>query len=81
MVFLAFFQALRSVCIRNLIIPAISELTHTWTTVFGFKPLGISQNQELKFVNILVFPGTGLLQKSLLNDSTKKHANHEPGKR
>lgn len=81
MVFLAFFQALRYLCIRNLIIPAISELTDTWTTVFGFKPLGISQNQELKSVNILVFPGAGLLQKSLLNDSTKKHTNHELGKR
>ncbi|KAM0895877.1 hypothetical protein ACQ4PT_023539 [Festuca glaucescens] len=59
-------STLCSLNVRRLVIPAIPELQNTWSTIFGFKPVGPMKKQKLKSFNLLIIHGTGLLEKRLL---------------
>lgn len=46
-------------------IAAIPELVETWTVGFGFQIVEMDEKQSLNGINLMVFPGTILLKKSL----------------
>ncbi|KAK7405904.1 hypothetical protein VNO78_07516 [Psophocarpus tetragonolobus] len=75
LLFSAIDSTLCSLKVENLVIPAIAELTHTWTTVFGFTHLDQSLRQKMKSLNMMVFPGIDMLQKLLVEQ--EKHEDSE----
>lgn len=58
-------QMLTSIKVEKLVISAIPDLVETWTKGFGFKPIDDIERQRLKGINLMVFPGTVLLEKPL----------------
>ncbi|KAL8144939.1 hypothetical protein AgCh_003231 [Apium graveolens] len=59
-------EMLRSINIEKLVISAIPELVETWTEGFGFESLEDDERRGLRrTVNLMVFPGTVWLKKSL----------------
>lgn len=48
-----------------LVISAIPDLVDTWTSGFGFGLIDDKEKEKLNNINLMVFPGTTLLKKSL----------------
>lgn len=61
-------QALGSLKVDKLVIPAVPELIDTWTSGFGFAPVNDSEKKTIKNLNLLVFPGVDMLGKSLVKE-------------
>ncbi|KAK9269746.1 hypothetical protein L1049_001524 [Liquidambar formosana] len=61
-------EMLKSFKVEKLVISAIPNLVETWTVGFGFEPLEDSEKESLKNINLMVFPGTILLKKPLLEN-------------
>lgn len=62
------YQALGSLKVDKLVIPAVPELIDTWTSGFGFSPVNESAKKTIKNLNLLVFPGVDMLEKSLVKE-------------
>ncbi|XP_028762172.1 uncharacterized protein LOC114720667 isoform X2 [Neltuma alba] len=58
-------SALGSLNVELLIIPAVSEVRDTWTSVFGFEPLEVTRKQMIKNFSLLVFPHVDMLMKEI----------------
>lgn len=68
-------KMLKSVKVEKIVVAAIPSLVETWTLGFGFKPVEDDEKASLKKINLMVFPGTILLKKSLYeNQETDKQA-------
>ncbi|KAJ8639077.1 hypothetical protein MRB53_015771 [Persea americana] len=58
-------EMLQSFKVQMLVISAIPDLVDTWTSGFGFRPIDGKEKEKLNNINLMVFPGTTLLKKSL----------------
>lgn len=61
-------KMLISLKVKKLVITAISDLVETWTIGFGFVPVEEDEKRSLSKINLMVFPGTVMLKKTLYMD-------------
>ncbi|KAE9621613.1 putative histone acetyltransferase chromatin regulator PHD family [Lupinus albus] len=64
-------EMLISIKVEKLVIAAIPDLVETWTKGFGFMPVDDIEKKRLKKINLMVFPGTVLLEKPLYQEKTE----------
>ncbi|XP_076897854.1 increased DNA methylation 1-like [Bidens hawaiensis] len=58
-------ELLKSLKIEKLVLSAIPSLVETWTNSFGFIRLGPEDKKKLNKINMMMFPGTVLLEKPM----------------
>ncbi|KAJ8441487.1 hypothetical protein Cgig2_011164 [Carnegiea gigantea] len=58
-------KMLISLKVEKLVIAAVPELVGTWTASFGFIPMEDAEKISLRKINLMVFPGTVMLKKTL----------------
>ncbi|KAK3198699.1 hypothetical protein Dsin_022114 [Dipteronia sinensis] len=61
-------EMLISFKVEKLVVSAIPDLVETWTEGFGFTAMEKEEENSLNKINLMVFPGTVLLKKSLYGD-------------
>ncbi|CAD5179385.1 unnamed protein product [Musa acuminata subsp. malaccensis] len=69
-------EMLKSLKVEMLVLSAIPTLVETWTSVFGFKQLEDTE-KWLQNIDLMSFPGTVLLKKSLYDATTKTSATND----
>lgn len=72
-------EMLKSFKVEKLVISAIPGLVETWTQGFGFEPLEDCEKQCLSHINLMVFPGTVWLKKSLFQAADTDQPSVLPG--
>ncbi|KAF8110452.1 hypothetical protein N665_0083s0019 [Sinapis alba] len=76
-------EMLMSLKVENLVVAALPSLVETWTEGFGFKTMDDEERDALKRINLMVFPGTVLLKKTLYQctkpNTLKGNVNKEAG--
>ncbi|KAJ0264098.1 Increased DNA methylation 1 [Hirschfeldia incana] len=76
-------EMLMSLKVENLVVAALPSLVETWTEGFGFKTMDDEERDALKKINLMVFPGTVLLKKTLYQctkpNTVEGEANKEAG--
>ncbi|KAH8973975.1 hypothetical protein BDL97_01G077000 [Sphagnum fallax] len=58
-------QMLQMMGVQTLVLPAVPEMREYWSGAFGFQPMEDALKRMLIETNLLVFPGTSILQKPL----------------
>ncbi|CAH9104406.1 unnamed protein product [Cuscuta epithymum] len=58
-------EMLKSLKVEKLVLSAIPSLVDTWTMRFGFEPFEENDKRSLSDINMMVFPGSVWLKKSL----------------
>ncbi|KAJ0969520.1 hypothetical protein J5N97_022397 [Dioscorea zingiberensis] len=64
-------EMLKSFKVEMLVLSAIPSLVDTWTSGFGFTPIGEDDRKQLRNINFMLFPGTEMLKKNLCEPSAK----------
>ncbi|XP_015082230.1 increased DNA methylation 1 isoform X2 [Solanum pennellii] len=72
-------EMLKSFKVEKLVISAIPGLVETWTCGFGFEPLEDHEKRSLSHINLMVFPGTVWLKKSLFQAADADQPSVCPG--
>ncbi|KAJ6819955.1 uncharacterized protein M6B38_398600 [Iris pallida] len=67
-------EILRSYKVKTLVIAAIPDLVDTWLSGFGYELVEEDERKQLSEMNLMLFPGTILVKKSLYQVKVK-----EPG--
>ncbi|KAH9625714.1 hypothetical protein KSS87_007910 [Heliosperma pusillum] len=62
-------EMLTSLKVEKLVIAAIPDLVETWTVGFGFIPMEEDEKRSLNKINLMVFPGTVMLKKTLFGNT------------